>query len=222
MTNTPISPSGYELSYEEQLRFNKAKKASRRHSFLVAFLRVFLPVAGLSIAVGIIGFVLYTNFFSYIKIGEVSFTSDGLVMSNPHLTGNDGDRGYSVHAERAIQRISNPKIIDLETINADISLDRDQSVVVVANKGTYNSDRQTLELRDNVKISYSEGYSAFFDYLDIDMKTSRFVTQDAMELQSDGGYINAGAMDLDQKNSKVTFTKGVKLKLLPSSLEKKQ
>ncbi|WP_208976371.1 LPS export ABC transporter periplasmic protein LptC [Polycladidibacter hongkongensis] len=202
--------------------FERAKKAAWRHSLFVRVLKVLLPLAGVVTAIGVVGFIFLQNVLANFNIGELSLTTDGLVMSNPHLTGNDGERSYSVKANRAIQRITNPQIIDLEGISANLVLDREQSATVTAKEGTYNAQDETLSLRLGVKISYSQGYSAFFEYLDIDMNTGRFVTQDKVAIQSDGGYIDAGNMAFDQKKSVLKFSNGVQMKLFPSMLEDKK
>ncbi|MDD7909812.1 MULTISPECIES: LPS export ABC transporter periplasmic protein LptC [Pseudovibrio] len=222
MQPAPQAPRGFVWSDEAKKKQEAARRAAKRHTRLVKFLRFTLPALGTLIAAGIIGAVILRNILAGMGLGDISLTVDGLVMSNPHLTGSDGERSYSVSADKAIQRISNPKIIDLETLRAKIVLGKDENAEVVATKGTYNADVETLKLREGITVTYSGGYTGEFDYLDIDMTTGMIVTNSSVTVQAEGGYIHAGSMDYDQNGGVMRFSDGVSLRINPSSLENSQ
>ncbi|KZL19366.1 Lipopolysaccharide-assembly, LptC-related [Pseudovibrio axinellae] len=211
-----------EFASEAQTRLEKARKSARRHSLLVRLLRYALPAGGTLIALAVVGMVIFQNVLSGLSIGDISLTTEGLVMSNPHLSGNDGDRSYNVQADRAIQRITNPQVIDLEKIVAEITVAPGETVSIISQNGTFDTEMETLELSNGIQLTYSKGYSAEFEYLDIDMKTGTIQTNDTVDVMSDGGYIDAGSMEFDQKNNVLNFRRGVKMKLLPWALENGQ
>jgi len=211
-----------EFASEAQTRLEKARKAARRHSILVRLLRFALPAGGLLIAAGVIAMVVFQNILAGLSIGDISLTTEGLVMSNPHLSGNDGVRSYNVQADRAIQRITNPQVIDLENIVAEITIAPGETVSITSRNGTFDTEMETLNLTNGITVAYSKGYSAEFEYLDIDMKTGTIQTNDTVDVTSEGGYIDAGSMEFDQKNNVLNFRRGVKMKLLPWALENGQ
>ncbi len=211
-----------ELAGHTQTRLEKARKSARRHSILVRLLRYALPLGGLLIVAGVVGMIVFQNILSGFGIGDISLTTDGLVMSNPHLSGNDGDRSYSVRADRAIQHITNPQIVDLEKLQAEITVAPGETLGIKATNGTFDTELETLKLTNGIQVFYSKGYSANFEYLDIDMKSGRIQTNDTVDVTSNGGYIDAGSMEFDQKNNVLNFRRGVKMKLLPWELENGQ
>lgn len=217
MENTPR-----EFADHPQVRLDKARKSARRHSIFVRLLRFTLPVVGTLIALGVVGMVVFQNLLSGLSIGDISLTTEGLVMSNPHLSGNDGDRSYSVQADRAIQRITNPQVIDLENITAQITIAPGETLSITSRNGTFDTQMETLKLTNGITASHSKGYTAEFEYLDINMKTGTMLTNDAVDVTSNGGYIDAGSMEFDQRNNVLNFRQGVKMKLLPWALENGQ
>lgn len=211
-----------DFASEARIRLEKARKSARRHSLLVRLLRYFLPACGILIALGVIGMIVLQNILAGLSFGDISLTTEGLVMSNPHLSGNDGDRSYNVRADRAIQRITNPQVIDLENIVAEITIAPGETASITAKNGTFDTEMETLNLINGIQVSYSKGYTADFEYLDIDMKSGTIQTNDTVDVSSEGGYIDAGSMEFDQKNNVLNFRRGVKMKLLPWALENGQ
>ncbi|OKL44352.1 LPS export ABC transporter periplasmic protein LptC [Pseudovibrio exalbescens] len=222
MQPAPEATEGFVWSEQARKKQEAARRSAKRHTRLVKFLRFLLPALGTLIAVGVIGAVILRNILAGMGLGDISLTVDGLVMSNPHLSGSDGERSYSVSAAEAVQRITNPKIIDLDTIRAKIVLGKDENAEVVAAKGTYNAEAETLNLTDGITVTYSGGYTAEFDYLDIDMTSGEILTNSAVTVQAEGGYIHAGSMDYQQDSGVMRFSDGVSMRINPSSLENSQ
>ena len=100
----------------EAARRDAARKASRRHSRRVRGLRLLVPGLGALMLLAIVAMIAVSSYLSGLGFGTVTITADGLVMDSPELSGHDGERSYKVSASRAIQRISDPRIIDLERI----------------------------------------------------------------------------------------------------------
>lgn len=197
----------------------KAQRKARRHSRMVKFLRVLLPLIGVGILVGMIAIITVFNYLSNLGIGNISLSSDGLVMHNPELSGHDGDRSYKVTAVQAVQRLSDPRIIDLETIHANIVLSKDQSAQITALRGTYNNGKDTLSLYDGLQLEWSEGYTVDLSDVQIDLKTGAMKTSDPITIRSDKGNIRAGRLDYNQDEGIVRFTDGIHMVLKPGIRE---
>ena len=112
------------------------------------------------------------NILSGFGASNMMLTSEGLVMDQPELSGHDGERSYKVTATRAIQRLSDPRIIDLETIRADIVLSKDQSAEIIALKGIYNNAAETLRLYEGIQLEWSEGYKVDLAEVEVDLNNA--------------------------------------------------
>lgn len=204
----------------EAARREAARKASRRHSRRVRGLRLLVPGLGALILLAIVAMIAVSNYLSGLGFGTVTITADGLVMDSPELSGHDGDRSYKVSASRAIQRISDPRIIDLERIVADLRLSADQQVRIVAARGTYNSAEETLKLADGVDVTTNGGETARFGTLDANLKTGHLRSEEKTLLTSSFGSLTAGRMRFDQDAGTLTFTDGISMTVMPPNAEK--
>ncbi len=211
---------GWRVADHEQRR--AARRAAQRHSRLVRLFRLLVPGIGVAILIVVVAMIGISNYLSSLGLGNVSLTSDGLVMDSPELSGHDGDRSYRVSAERAIQRISDPRIIDLETIVAQLTLGPEQEVAVTAASGTYNHQNETLVLGGGIDVTTSEGYRARFGALSIDLKNGSVRTDDPVTVDSEHGSIRASRLNFDQDSGTLSFTGGISMTLLPPAKEKGQ
>lgn len=192
-----------------------AQRAARRHSRLVRILRFAFPALGALICAGMIGLIVVFNLLSGLGASNVILTADGLVMDFPVLSGHDGDKSYKVTARRAIQRLSDPRILDLEFIDADIVLGADEKAKVTSVKGIYNNSTETLKLYEGVQVDWSQGYKVDVTEVNIDMKSGAMKTSEPVAIRSDKGQLQGGDMDYDQDKGVVRFTNGVKMTIMP-------
>ncbi len=196
---------------------SRAQRSARRHSRGVKILRILLPLTGVLVLAGMIGLVVVFNILSGLGIGNVSLTSEGLVMDRPELSGHDGERSYKVTAQRAVQRLTDPRIIDLENIRADIVLNADQSAKIAALRGTYDNGAETLSLYDGLQLEWSEGYTIDLADVMIDLKSGALKTSEPISIRSAQGNIRAGQLSYDQDKGIVRFSDGIKMVLKPAS-----
>ncbi|WP_209001863.1 LPS export ABC transporter periplasmic protein LptC [Stappia albiluteola] len=212
-------PYGSDWSAEDDRRRARARRQAVRHSRFVRLLKFAIPAIGMVILAGMGIAIAVSSYLSGLGLGAVSLTADGLVMDRPELSGHDGERSYRVAATRAIQRISDPRIIDLENIVAELQLDAEQKVAIKAVAGTYQSQQETLELRGGIDVSTSQGHTARFDRLDIDLKGGRIETDDAVSIATPHGTLRAARMRFNQDEGTLSFTDGISMSLRPSSQE---
>lgn len=198
-------------------QLSRVQRAARRHSILVRLLRWTFPAIGLLILAGMTGLVVLFNVLSGFGAANMMLTSEGLVMDHPELSGHDGDRSYKVTARRAIQRLSDPRIIDLETIRADIVLSKDESAEIIALKGTYDNAAETLRLYEGIQIEWSEGYTVDLSVVDVNLKTGAMKTSEPVLIRSDQGDVQSGNLSYDKENGLVRFSDGIKMTIKPAS-----
>ena len=196
---------------------SRDQRAARRHSRLVKVLRILLPLAGVVIVAGMTGLVVVFNILSGLGIGNVSLSRDGLVMNRPELSGHDGERSYKVSAVRAVQRLTDPRIIDLENIRADIVLNPQQNAKVTALRGTYDNGLETLSLYDGLQLEWSEGYIVDLASVEINLKSGALTTPDPITIRSEQGVVRAGKLAYDQEEGIVLFSDGIQMTLKPAA-----
>ncbi|POF34294.1 LPS export ABC transporter periplasmic protein LptC [Roseibium marinum] len=201
---------------------SRTQRAARRHSLLVRILRWLFPLVGFLIFAGMAGLVILFNILSGFGTTNMMLTSEGLVMDQPELSGHDGERSYRVTARRAIQRLSDPRIIDLETIRADIVLSPDQSAEIVALKGTYNNASETLRLYEGIQLNWSEGYKVDLKDVQIDLSTGALTTSEPVSIRSDQGHVVGGRLSYDKNKGLVRFSDGIKMTINPVSKDGKR
>ncbi|WFE89399.1 LPS export ABC transporter periplasmic protein LptC [Roseibium porphyridii] len=184
---------------------------------MVRILRWLLPGIGLLILGGMVALVVLFNFLNSFGAANMMLTSEGLVMDHPELSGHDGERSYKVTASRAIQRLSDPRIIDLETIRADIVLSADESAEIIALKGTYNNAAETLRLYEGIQLEWSEGYTVDLSEVQVDLNNGALSTSEPISIRSDQGHVVAGKLSYDQNKGLVRFSDGIKMTLNPAA-----
>jgi lipopolysaccharide export system protein LptC len=198
----------------------EARAAATRHSRRVRRLRLAIPAIGAVLLMAIVAMAVVSSYLNSLGLGTITLTSDGLVMDSPELSGHDGERSYRVSARRAIQRISDPRIIDLETITADLRLSAEQRVEIVAARGTYDSGQETLVLSDGVDVTTNEGQTARFGSLNVALKTGTLASDEETVFTSSFGSLTAGRMRFDQDAATLTFTDGISMTVIPPNAEK--
>lgn len=201
---------------------SRVQRSARRHSVLVRALRFVFPAIGLLILAGMVGAVVLFNVLGSFGAANLVLTSDGIVMDHPKLSGNDGDRSYQVTARKAVQRLTDPRIIDLEQIRADIVLGPDERASIISLKGIYNNAAESLRLYEGVQLEWSEGYSVEVEKVEVDLKTGAMSSDQPITIASDKGRLTSGKIDYDKDRGLVVFKEGVKLTLFPAGKDKNQ
>lgn len=204
------------VDYSHRMR---ARRAAMRHSRLVKVLKVAIPGTGALLFVGVVAMIGITNYLSGLGFGKISLTADGLVMDQPELSGHDGKRSYRVAATRAIQRISDPRIFDLETIVAELKVDPNQKVAIEAANGTYDSQAETLRLSGGISVATSDGHSAELERLFVDLQEGSLTTDDPISIATSHGTLKATRMRFDQHDSSLVFFDGISMTLQPPAKE---
>ena len=162
-------PARTRPARHRQGRF-RAFRSARRHSFLVRRLRVLLPVAGVLM---ITGFAVATHFGLPgdldLSTARLSVTSNGIVMERPNLKGFDQrNREYSVVADRAVQALTKPNEVRLDTIVATLGTTATGLTTVTAETGDFDRNKNTMKLHGAIRIESSEGYMVTMTDADID------------------------------------------------------
>jgi lipopolysaccharide export system protein LptC len=193
----------------------RAFRAAVRHSALVRFLRVALPLAAVAVSA------------LYMVPGEVKFavgggeatahvdlTSEGLKMINPRIRGVHDTHGtYDVRAEYATQNVKHPELVSLHKITADLVSNDGQKTTMTAPSGLYHSKKEELTFDRGVTIGGESGITGELKTATAFFQNHVLISPDTVELSFHDSTIHAQAMTLYTSESRVVFTGDVRVHL---------
>ena len=195
----------------------RAFRAARRHSRLVRMLRILLPIAGVSAVAGL--FVL-TQMGVQFPLGlaalRLIITPDAVIMENPRLTGFDGsDRQYTVAAARAVQPTATVDQLNLETIEATITVVGQGLTTITAGSGFYDHSSRTLRLDGGIAIDSDGGYALSMKDVDIDFLAGTLHTGNPVHLTYADSQITSDRFSATEGGRRLLFSGDVRTTILP-------
>jgi lipopolysaccharide export system protein LptC len=214
---TQIAPAGhgYHLrSFEERER---AFLSAERHSRHVQLLRKGLPaLAVLTLA----GYFVSTSMS--VTVGDVTASIAGIEVSNgnlrmvnPKLKGADKKNGpYVISADYADQDMKNPNLIELHSIKADVtSATGDGWSKMDAVRGTFNSKREYLIMKEQINVQTSSGVVGRLKRASLDMKTQTLRSHYPVAFDMTNGTVRSNAMTFQSSKNVLIFRGKVKVHL---------
>ncbi len=185
---------------------------------MVRILKFALPAVAVT---GILVFLAFVQFApapddAIIKLSGINIESDSVTMQTPHINGFDGiRRAYEVTAARAIQDLSNPKIVTMEEIVARLKMDDGATAHLKATTGTYNDDTKKMVLSKGISVETTNGYKATFEDAQIDINTSEMTSSKPLTITTEQAVVKANAVDFKDNGKHVLFKNGVTVFFTP-------
>lgn len=153
---------------------------------------------------------------SLVEVSGIDTTSNSVVMQNPHISGFEGTRrAYEVKAESAVQNLDDPKVVTFNTITGRFGLDAAGEANLVAAKGVYDGNRNTLVLSGGVTVETNSGYSGTLQGAAIDLAAGTMISDQPLELRTAEGAIRANAVSVHERGKRVSFSNGVSVTYKP-------
>jgi lipopolysaccharide export system protein LptC len=188
--------------------------AAVRHSGRVRLLRRIVPVGALLVVAGVAFWAYYEPFKlmpENVSVGAVTMNGTKVTMELPKLSGFKKDnRPYQVTARWAEQDIKNPTVIGLREVKAQIALQDRSTANVEALSGVYNSQTETMSLKDDVHVRTETGYDVRMRSAEIEFKGGNVRTPDPVTVKFTGGTIDASSLEMYDNGQKVIFNGRVK------------
>ncbi len=203
-----------------EARGDTAFRDAARHSRRVRWLRIILPALALVAAGAFWGAlrIVPGNWSELVSISGIDIESNSVVMDNPLISGFAGtQRSYEVKAANAVQSLADPNIITFNDIDAAIGLDTSGTATVRATIGTFDSNGNTLDLRDGIAMSTTDGYAARLSTAFINLDARTLVSADPIEISADWVKLRANSIRVADEGRRVVFEGGVSVSYLPSS-----
>ena len=166
----------------------------------------------------VIAATVITRISISLSIGDLKITTEGLAMDAPHLSGSDGKgRTYAVSAESAVQDLGDTRIIRLKGIEASVTQADGSRARLLADSGIYDSAAQTVVLKENIRLSNSDGSGGALERAEINLSTGSLTSDSPVAFSSRLGEISAEKMGVEKKAGTVTFSGGVRMTVDPTA-----
>jgi lipopolysaccharide export system protein LptC len=194
---------------------------ARRRSARVRFLRVAILIGGLG-TVAAMGAIAIFNPFAA-RLGSLGFSAlsvEGtkIVMDRPKLSGfrNDG-QAYLLTAERALQDIKRPTIVELQKVDGEIGGAGGEVTHLSADAGVYDSVGEHIDLSKNVRIK-NDRFNVVLRSASFDFKSGAYGSDDPVEVHvGDGTTIFADRAGARNNAQELTFEGHVRTKIVPQA-----
>ena len=219
----PFAPSsagrlvGVAPPRDREYAFAKAKRRSGR----VKSLRLAILFGGL----GTVAATLVVAFFNPFatKLGALSFNAlsvDGtkIVMDRPKLAGFRSDgQAYLLTAERALQDIKQPTMVQLRTVDGEIGMAGGEATHLSADGGVYDNLAERMELSGNVRIKNGR-FIVLLRSARFDFKSGAYGSDERVEVQGDDGTtIFADRASALNHGQELTFEGHVRTNIVPQT-----
>lgn len=196
-----------------------AFRAARRHSRLVRTLRIALPLA----VVFTFAAITIMTYFNPLRslgglpknIGSTVLHGTKITMEQPKLSGFTHDqRAYNLTADSAAQDLTTPDIIDLNNIRAKIEMKDKSTVRMSALRGIYNSKSEMLDLKGDIRLESTNGYTGRLSEATVDIKKGGVLSKHPVRLEMLNGTLDANRLHITNSGDQIVFDRGVKMTVL--------
>lgn len=200
---------------------------AHRHSSRVRFVKRVLPVLLILALVALIIVPLIRQLSLKIELpfdlGSLHLSGTRLTMEVPKLSGfTDDGRAYRVNASTASQDLTNPDVIELTDIDAQIELADKGWANVKSATGSVETKRQFITLTNGVDLSTNGGYAGRLKDAQVDAKAGTIVTNNPVVLTYRDAKLVADRMTVSDRGSRAFFEGHVQLDFTMSGLSDKQ
>jgi lipopolysaccharide export system protein LptC len=183
--------------------------AAARHSRLVRFLRVAILV-GAAGAIAILAIIAIFDPFGRLaldaSVAGIGLDGTKVMMERPKLAGfrKDG-RPYLVTADRAMQDVLHPTMVELRGINAEVGIAGNGASKVTADNGVYDTTNERMDISRNVHVK-SEQYDVRLQSANIDFKAGVYLSHEPVSVVTSGGTtISADQVAATDNGRELTF-----------------
>ena len=193
-----------------------------RHTARVRFLRRFMLFGALGLSAGISVFVFFNPFRALVP-GNLSIEDAGLsgsrvTMAHPKMSGFRSDgRPYDFVAKAAVQDLRAPNVLELIELDAHVTMPDKTVAHITANAGSYDSSRDTMDLKGDIHLLGGSGYDVRMSVARIDFKAGNVRSEAPVSVVMQTGSVQSDTMALADNGKQITFDGHVHSVMLPAS-----
>jgi lipopolysaccharide export system protein LptC len=205
-----------------EYRNSRRRWAARggRHDVYVRLLRYGLPTAiGALVAVLVLAPLSVDKEISFLLAKDnVDRASERLRVDGALYRGQDGKgQFFTLAAATAVQRTSRVPIVELTQLEADIKLP-DGPATLMAAKGAYDMDAETISSRDAIRFTAADGYSLSANGVLVSLKGRTMVSDAGVSGTLPIGTFSARSIRADLESRNVVLEGGVRLRIYQGKL----
>jgi lipopolysaccharide export system protein LptC len=193
-----------------------------RHSAHVRWLRRLIPVVtgGASALLVAHLFNPFAANLPGVSVGTVTLAGSKVRMENPRLSGfRKGTRAYEVTADAALQDVRKPSQIELEQMRGHIATDDQGGLArLSAASGLFDSAREALDLKTDVRVWTDKGEEAKLQTAAIAFKTGSIVSKDPVTVTTRKGTVDADGLDVVENGKVISFIGNVHVFIKPETV----
>ncbi len=194
--------------------------ARARRSRFVGAMRVALPLLALAVVVLVAIWPQFGRRQEGFRLlfSQLNVAQEALTMSNARYRGTDSrNQPFSITAETATQDPRNAKLIALDKLTADMTLEDGSWLSMSADSGLYEQDAQRLTLQGNVNIFSDRGYEFHALTAEIDLAAGSVASDERVWGQGPLGLLRANGLRVFDKGARIRFIEGVHTTLFPDA-----
>lgn len=202
-----------------EARRAQAFAAAGRHSARVRLLRrAIVAAAGLGVvALGVVAWLdPFRRLPEQVSLGSIGVSGSRVTMDLPKLSGFRRDsKPYDVTARSAVQDLKKPNVIELVELDARIAMADHGVAHVTARTGFYDSAKETMELRNEVRMKTESGYEVQLSSALIDFKAGTLVSAEPVTAVVRASTVKADGMRVAEGGKLLVFEGRVRTQILP-------
>jgi lipopolysaccharide export system protein LptC len=186
----------------------RAYEQARRHSARVRFYKRVIPLGTAVAVAALVAFALAApSGPGGLSLGPISFSGTKVTMESPKMTGFHKDkRPYEVTATSATQDVRKPNVIELNQMRGRLVVDDNGTTArLEAATGVFDTTREYLELRQDVRVTTDAGHAARLKSAAIDFKAGTVRSREAVAITLTNGTIDAQGLEVADNGRVLTF-----------------
>jgi len=193
--------------------------AAARHSRMVRILRVAVPAAVVLAMATVLGMSIFNPFRMLIPklpvdMGNLVVSGTKVTMESPHLSGYSTDqRPYEMWAKAAIQDLTDPDHVELQTLRTKVLMEDRSTVTMDARTGYFDSKQQLLDLRKDIFLQSSTGYEAKLSQAFVDINKGMVTSDEHVDVKLLNGTLTADRLRIFNSGEVVRFEGNVVMNL---------
>jgi lipopolysaccharide export system protein LptC len=193
--------------------------AAARHSRMVRILRVAVPAAVVLAMAAVLGVSIFNPFRMLIPklpvdMGNLVVSGTKVTMESPHLSGYSTDqRPYEMWAKAAIQDLTDPDHVELQTLRTKVLMEDRSTVTMDARTGYFDSKQQLLDLRKDIFLQSSTGYEAKLSQAFVDINKGTVTSEEHVDVKLLNGTLTADKLRIFNSGEVVRFEGNVVMNL---------
>lgn len=205
---------------QPESRTEREYRLALRHSRLVRRLKIALPAAAalLVLAFFSVSFVS-TQLPEGVSVASTAIEDGKLVMYNPRLSGEaQNARPYELRAARALQDLTQPNVIELQDIVAELPISDGAVATLDAESGIFNREAQVMRFDKPFSVSTDSGMTAELDNAIINIKAGQLETDQPVRIETPQAVIGADTMRMLDEGKTIVLEENVRMTIDPTAV----